>query len=89
MFSQAVGVSPDQEIIVILTEEDKILLVLSLFDLITTANLLSETFGEGEFMTVGWGKKETQFHGSEGKQAAKEKLEFDPRKYTIQYIYKS
>ena len=24
----------------------------------------------GEFMAVGWGKKETQFHGSEGKQAA-------------------
>lgn len=23
-----------------------------------------------EFVTVGWGKKETQFHGSEGKHAA-------------------
>lgn len=23
-----------------------------------------------QFITVGWGKKETQFHGSEGKQAA-------------------
>ncbi|XP_077290540.1 elongator complex protein 1 [Arctopsyche grandis] len=74
---KAVGVSPEQEIIVILTEDDKILLVLSLFDLVTTADLLSESFGEGEFMTVGWGKKETQFHGSEGKQAAKKKLEFD------------
>ena len=26
-----------------------------------------------EFVTVGWGKKETQFHGSEGKQAAAKK----------------
>lgn len=26
-----------------------------------------------EFVTVGWGKKETQFHGSEGKQAATKK----------------
>lgn len=32
-------------------------------------NLLSEEFGEKQFVTVGWGKKETQFHGSEGKQA--------------------
>ena len=29
----------------------------------------------GEFMTVGWGKKETQFHGSEGKQAARRQKE--------------
>ena len=27
----------------------------------------------GQFVTVGWGKKETQFHGSEGKQAAQVK----------------
>ena len=28
-----------------------------------------------KFVTVGWGKKETQFHGSEGKEAAKRKVE--------------
>ena len=27
-----------------------------------------------EFVNVGWGKKETQFHGSEGKEAAKQKI---------------
>ena len=27
----------------------------------------------GQFVTVGWGKKETQFHGSLGKQAAQVK----------------
>ena len=26
-------------------------------------------------ITVGWGKKETQFHGSEGKQAATKRVE--------------
>ena len=33
----------------------------------------------GEFINVGWGKKETQFHGSEGKGAAIKKEEnFEP-----------
>lgn len=27
----------------------------------------------GKFVALGWGKKETQFHGSEGKQAAHRK----------------
>lgn len=38
--------------------------------LITTICLLA-----GKFITVGWGKKETQFHGSEGKQAAQRKIQ--------------
>jgi elongator complex protein 1 len=28
-----------------------------------------------KFVSVGWGKKETQFHGSEGKQAARKQKE--------------
>ena len=31
--------------------------------------MVQEGFGEGEFVNVGWGKKETQFHGTEGKEA--------------------
>ena len=31
-------------------------------------------------ITVGWGKKETQFHGSEGKQAAVKKQEVNNSK---------
>lgn len=31
-------------------------------------------------MNVGWGKKETQFHGSIGKEAAKQKSEVRYRK---------
>lgn len=34
----------------------------------------------GKFVALGWGKKETQFHGSEGKQAAH-------RKQTVLYYY--
>lgn len=45
------------------------------FDPITEVPMLPEEFGEAEFITVGWGKKETQFHGSEGKEAAKRKQE--------------
>uniref|UniRef100_A0A4W5NSL0 IkappaB kinase complex-associated protein n=1 Tax=Hucho hucho TaxID=62062 RepID=A0A4W5NSL0_9TELE len=32
----------------------------------------------GKFITVGWGKKETQFHGSEGKHAAQRKTIVQP-----------
>lgn len=32
-----------------------------------------EQFGEKQFITAGWGTKETQFHGTEGKAAAKAK----------------
>lgn len=42
----------------------------SFYDVIAESSLDDSAFGDQEFMTVGWGKKETQFHGSEGKQAA-------------------
>lgn len=32
-------------------------------------------FGDGKFVNVGWGAKETQFHGSEGKAARVVKAE--------------
>lgn len=41
------------------------------FDPVTEFPLNHEDFGESEFINVGWGKKETQFHGKEGKAAAK------------------
>ena len=37
-----------------------------------------------EFVQVGWGKKETQFHGSEGKSAATKKTEVQTN-----YIFES
>ena len=55
--------------------ENAIVLMTRDFDPITEVPMHPSEFGEAEFMTVGWGKKETQFHGSEGKQAATRKTE--------------
>lgn len=52
-----------------------------MFNIINKIELYSSQFGEGEFITVGWGKKETQFHGSEGKQAAHKKTDFESSLY--------
>lgn len=65
--------SPDQELIVFATESSKIILINSLFDIVEEVNLLENTFGDKEFVVLGWGKKETQFHGSAGKKAAQRK----------------
>ena len=45
------------------------------FDALSEMAMQPSEFGEAEFITVGWGKKETQFHGSEGKMAAKKKAQ--------------
>ncbi|KAJ8714548.1 hypothetical protein PYW07_002773 [Mythimna separata] len=66
--------SPDQELLVIVTRNMNMILM-NMFDPIHEINLFNEEFGEKQFITVGWGKKETQFHGSAGKQAAKVKNE--------------
>ncbi|CAB3244736.1 unnamed protein product [Arctia plantaginis] len=60
--------SPDQELLVLVTK-DMNMILMNMFDPINEVNLLKDDFGEKEFITVGWGKKETQFHGSAGKQA--------------------
>lgn len=49
----------------------------STFDPYQETPLSEDQQPENQFMSVGWGKKETQFHGSEGKQAAKKKEEFE------------
>ncbi|XP_029166752.1 putative elongator complex protein 1 isoform X2 [Nylanderia fulva] len=73
---ECMKLSPDNEIITAVTV-DGILYVamVSDFDIISEVNLYSEDFGEKQFVTVGWGKKETQFHGLAGKAAAKVKQE--------------
>lgn len=45
------------------------ILMFSTFDVLTECSLHEKA--EKEFMTVGWGKKETQFHGSVGKDNRK------------------
>ncbi|XP_072938370.1 putative elongator complex protein 1 [Epargyreus clarus] len=69
--------SPDQELLVLVTKDMQVIVMSAMFDAIHECNLLDKEFGDKQFITVGWGKKETQFHGSEGKQAAKLKEEID------------
>ncbi|CAH0381696.1 unnamed protein product [Bemisia tabaci] len=71
---KAMSWSPDEGIVALITNEEKLILMSSLFDLIAEVDLLNSAT-TNEFISVGWGKKETQFHGSEGKQAAKQKVD--------------
>jgi len=66
---KAVQWSPDQEVIAMVTGQDTVIVMTGNFDPITEVDLHQSGFGEKQFITVGWGKKETQFHGSEGKVA--------------------
>ncbi|KAG2176226.1 hypothetical protein INT43_005460, partial [Umbelopsis isabellina] len=76
----AVQWSPDQEVVVLVTGGRTVLEMTRDFDTITEFPIDTEEEGEGVSHSVGWGKKETQFHGSEGKAAAQRKSDVD--KYT-------
>jgi elongator complex protein 1 len=71
--------SPDQEVLVLTTNSDHegghMVLMTADWTHVVTEPLNPEDFGEQKPVTVGWGKKETQFHGSEGKEAAKLKAQ--------------
>uniref|UniRef100_A0A7N6A4C7 Elongator complex protein 1 n=1 Tax=Anabas testudineus TaxID=64144 RepID=A0A7N6A4C7_ANATE len=70
--------SPDEELVVLTTGQETIIMMTKDFEPIIEFGIHQDDFGEGKFITVGWGKKETQFHGSEGKQAAQRKLQVQP-----------
>ncbi|KAJ3203479.1 hypothetical protein HK099_001499, partial [Clydaea vesicula] len=70
---EAMKWSPDLELNVILTKEKHLLLMTNDFNLINEVILVADVEGEDTPVVLGWGKKETQFHGSLGKQAAVEK----------------
>nr|XP_020449669.1 elongator complex protein 1 isoform X2 [Monopterus albus] len=67
--------SPDEELVILTTGQETIIMMTKDFEPITEVSIHQDDFGEGKFITVGWGKKETQFHGSEGKQAAQRKIQ--------------
>ncbi|XP_034453513.1 elongator complex protein 1 [Hippoglossus hippoglossus] len=67
--------SPDEELVILTTGQETIIMMTKEFEPITEVGIHQDDFGEGKFITVGWGKKETQFHGSEGKQAAQRKTQ--------------
>ena len=62
--------SPDEDVVVLLTSQNTVITMTGSFDPINETNLQQKDFGENQFISVGWGRKETQFHGSEGKTAA-------------------
>lgn len=60
--------SPDFERVALLHDEGRITLVTECFDVLNGFSVLAEdAVAENSPVNVGWGKKETQFHGSEGK----------------------
>ncbi|KYQ49072.1 Elongator complex protein 1 [Trachymyrmex zeteki] len=70
---QCMKFSPDHEIIAAVTTAGVVITMVLNFQVMSEVDLYSEEFGQNEFVTVGWGKKETQFHGSVGKAAAQAK----------------
>ncbi|NWY91467.1 ELP1 protein, partial [Loxia curvirostra] len=65
--------SPDQELVLLATGQQTLIMMTRDFEPISEKQIHQDEFGEGKFVALGWGKKETQFHGSEGKQAAHRK----------------
>ncbi|KAI5890064.1 IkappaB kinase complex, IKAP component [Schizophyllum commune H4-8] len=62
--------NPDETLVALITDEDKLILMTSTFDVISEGKIQTEDFGEDAPINVGWGSKQTQFHGSLGKSAA-------------------
>ncbi|XP_030323121.1 elongator complex protein 1 isoform X1 [Calypte anna] len=65
--------SPDQELVLLATGQQTLIMMTRDFEPVTEKHIHQDEFGEGKLVALGWGKKETQFHGSEGKQAAHRK----------------
>ncbi|CAG8578654.1 3718_t:CDS:10, partial [Funneliformis mosseae] len=72
---QSMEWSPDEELVIFVTGNDTILVMTKDFDVITELPINVDEAGEAVSINVGWGKKETQFHGSVGKSAAQNKVE--------------
>lgn len=67
--------SPDQELLVILTTSNALILMTKDFDILAEQPISIENKVELEYVNVGWGSYDTQFKGSVGKNFAKEKVE--------------
>lgn len=65
--------SPDDSLVALATGDSKVILMTSTFDVVSEGSLHPAEFGEDAPINVGWGSKQTQFHGSLGKAAAHEK----------------
>ncbi|KAH7910038.1 pol II transcription elongation factor [Hygrophoropsis aurantiaca] len=64
--------SPDDSYLTLITGEGNLIIMTSTFDVLSEAPLETSDFGEDTPINVGWGSKETQFHGSIGRAHLKE-----------------
>ncbi|KAF8339341.1 pol II transcription elongation factor [Amanita rubescens] len=62
--------SPDDLFLALVTGEEKLIIMTSTLDILSEAPIETADFGEDAPINVGWGSKQTQFHGSLGKAAA-------------------
>ncbi|EIN06431.1 IkappaB kinase complex IKAP component [Punctularia strigosozonata HHB-11173 SS5] len=67
---QAVGWSPDETVLVLISG-DKLVLMTATYEVLSENPLNPAGFGADAPINVGWGSKQTQFHGSLGKAAAR------------------
>ncbi|GAA5883430.1 hypothetical protein JCM3774_004277 [Rhodotorula dairenensis] len=70
--------SPDDELLAIVTGDDQLLTLTKTFEPLSESPLHTTSFGVDAPVSVGWGHKSTQFHGSVGKSAAAAAAKFDP-----------
>lgn len=73
----AMSWSPDYELVIFITANYKILQMTQMFDVMSESPVFTSESGEQVSYNVGWGKKETQFHGSMGKEAAKQRVDLN------------
>ncbi|KAF5354980.1 hypothetical protein D9756_005531 [Leucocoprinus leucothites] len=62
--------APDESLLALVTGEGKLILMTSSFEVLSEASVHTTEFGDDAPINVGWGSKQTQFHGSLGKAAA-------------------
>lgn len=59
--------APDEELLALVTRADTLILMSRDFELVTEATLSAEDLKASKHVSVGWGKKETQFQGKRAK----------------------
>jgi elongator complex protein 1 len=55
--------SPDEELLVVVTKDGNVIFMGSSFDPVTEIQMTAEDLAASKHVSVGWGKKETQFQG--------------------------
>ncbi|KAF4451349.1 elongator complex protein 1 [Fusarium austroafricanum] len=55
--------SPDEELLIVVTKENNVIFMGSTFDPVAEITMTSDDLNASKHVSVGWGKKETQFQG--------------------------